>query len=164
MNLINKKDMKTVALSIILVILSLLVILSCNSPSETLPPPTPTIAVVDTVATSPQGNPCLVYGTTIGELFRTYYKVNNIDSMIGITSKQSIDKFGEKKLRKLYQEMNFGYEIRYKTVTENPDGSYTMVYEKSTFATKGRIVMQVFVEGGRAKIFIKSLNKTNPFE
>jgi len=109
-------------------------------------------------------SPVMVYGTTIGELFKTYYSLNNIEGMISITSKVSIDKFGEKNLKNLYQHMKFGYVIKRVGVNKNDDGTYTVVYKKNVHATNGRLTMQVAIENGQPKIIIQSLSLNNPFE
>ena len=151
-------------LNLIIACLSLMVLVSCAPANVTTPLVLDDQVVVMDSTPVPETNPCLILGTSAGELFKTYYELNDIDAMVGMTSKRSVDKFGELSLRKLYKEMSFGYKISYKNVTKSNDSTYTLVYEKSVLATKGRLTMEVAVEEGAPKIVIKSLDKSNPFE
>jgi hypothetical protein len=108
-------------------------------------------------------NPVLIYGSNIGTLFKTYYKVGDFNSMIRYTDKATIERYGRDSLMKIYRKLNLGYDIQLKSMTS--EGNVKILhYESSTFATKGVRRLHVVIEDDTARIVPQNLQSGDIFE
>ena len=108
-------------------------------------------------------NPVLIYGTNIGSLFKTYYKVGDFNAMIRYTDKATIERYGRDSLMKIYRKLNLGYDIKLKNMTSEGDRKI-LHYESNTFATKGIRRLHVVIENDTARIVPQNLRAGDIFE
>ncbi len=108
-------------------------------------------------------NPVLIYGTNIGSLFKTYYKVGDFNAMIRYTDKATIEQYGRDSLKKIYRKLNLGYDIKLKSMTSEGDRKI-LHYESITFATKGIRRLHVVIENDTARIVPQNLQVGDIFE
>jgi hypothetical protein len=108
-------------------------------------------------------NPVMIYGSNIGSLFKTYYKVGDFNAMIRYTDKATIERYGRDSLMKIYRKLNLGYDIKLKSMTS--EGNVKILhYESSTFATKGVRRLHVVIEDDTARIVPQNLQSGDIFE
>lgn len=108
-------------------------------------------------------NPVLIYGSDIGNIFKTYYKVGNFSEMVRYTDKTTVSKYGADSLMKIYRKLNLGYDIKLKSMTA--EGNEKILhYESSTFATKGVKRLHVVIENDTARIVPQHLESGDIFE
>src|SRR5688572_7113170 len=86
--------------------------------------------------------PALVCGSTWGEIFQRNFKNGDFYSMLNFTSPESIKKYGRKKILTYYKEMNFGYQMRLKSWTQDKQ-YYVLNYEATINATNVIVRMQL---------------------
>jgi hypothetical protein len=98
--------------------------------------------------------PAMVCGSTWGEIFQRLYKNGDFQSMLNLTSPESIKKYGQLKILTYYQEMNFGYQMSLKSWNQD-ERYYVLNYEANINATKV-IVRITLQKGDSAKIVLAS--------
>ncbi len=111
----------------------------------------------------PMSNPAIIFGTDFGSFFKALYKQGRFDEMIKYTSHQVIEKYGRENVLKSYRKMDFGYDIRLRSTTVNPDSSITLNYESYKIATKGILRIHVNIEGDTVRLVTGDLSKGNIF-
>lgn len=151
--------------ALILVIAAFLI--SCgskNSEKEKSDQPT---AVRDTTAGSKdsaraQFAEVYIMGSDAGHYFQTLYKLNRFDEMLAMTSKRSIDKYGQDVILQFYRSrLDFGFELGNLTAVEkHDDGSKTLIYIAQITATKVKRCIDIINENDSIKILLpgKSLD------
>ncbi|MBK9317763.1 MAG: hypothetical protein IPM91_02250 [Bacteroidetes bacterium] len=95
-----------------------------------------------TPAYLPFANPVSIYGTDFLRIFQQYYKQGNWDMMMKLTSQESVKHYGYNKILFYYNEMDFGYVIRLKSIKKT-DSGIEMNYSANIQATQ--IVIRCFV-------------------
>ena len=105
----------------------------------------------------PYSNPALIYGTSFPEFFKQLYRLGKFDDMLSFTSSKSIHEFGKEKILQFYQTMDWGYEIKLKSINQKKD-FYTLncIATIQNTARTGR--MQIVIENDSCKLM---LNKSN---
>lgn len=126
-----------------------------SSKSETIEEPDPEKADMS--------NPVLIYGTNIGSLFKTYYKVGDFNAMIRYTDKATVERYGRDSLINIYRKLNLGYDIKLMSMTSEGDRKI-LHYESSTFATKGVRRLHVVIENDTARVVPQNLQAGDIFE
>jgi hypothetical protein len=96
--------------------------------------------------------PPMVCGSSWGLIFQRLYKNGDFESMLNLTSSESIKKYGKEKIRTFYQVMSFGYEMKLKSWTWN-DAYYILNYAARVNATEIIVRMQL-CKGDTAKIVL----------
>lgn len=64
---------------------------------------------------SPWNNPVLIEGSSFGNFFQSLYKIGDYDEMIRFTSEKSIKKYSVDSIKRYYQSVDFGYEMKLKS-------------------------------------------------
>lgn len=101
----------------------------------------------------PYSNPALIFGTDFGRMFQVYYKQGKFDTMLQFTSRQSLNKFGSSKIKEYYSSMDFGYNLKLKSINKK-ENKYTMNYQVEIFATMKILRIVVIVENDSSKIIL----------
>lgn len=102
-------------------------------------------------------NPILMYGSTFGNYFQAYYKVGDFDLLMKFTSKESIDKFGKHKILDAYENMQFAYKIKFKSMKNLGKDEWLMNYETEQNATIKMLRIKVKLENDTVKLVINDL-------
>ena len=96
--------------------------------------------------------PPLVMGSSWGNIFQRYFKLGDFETMIKLTSNESLNKYGRETIKKYYASMDFGYSLKLKSWTRK-DNYYTLNYDALRNATHV-IVRMVLIAGDSAKIVL----------
>jgi hypothetical protein len=108
-------------------------------------------------------NPVLMYGTDIGTLFKTYYKVGDFASMLRYTDKGTVQRYGKDSLMKIYRKLDLGFDMRLKNMTV--EGNEKILhYETQIQATKEVKRLHVVIEDDTARIIPENLRSGDIFE
>lgn len=98
-------------------------------------------------------NPLLIHGTSFGNYFQVLYKQGKFEEMLNFTSKESLLKYGRKRIEEYYRSTSFGYKIKLNSyLMEN--GVYILNYQAIINATVCVIRMPVVVENDTSKIIL----------
>lgn len=124
---------------------------SCRGEMNTMP-----IPVIKEAIAHPYINPVLIYGSSFGNFFQALYKIGKFEDMIKFTSSQSIEKFGQSKVLDFYKKMDFAYNIKLKSKSEDA-GVTTLNYEAGIMATNNMLRMDVVVENDSCKIVLRDI-------
>ena len=108
-------------------------------------------------------NPAFMMGTNLGSLFKTYYKVGDFTNMIRYTSSTTIKKYGREKLLTIYRELNLGFDMAFKKMT-NEGNEKILHYEVVINATKQVKRLHVVIENDTARIVPQHLERGEIFE
>ncbi|MCX6276126.1 MAG: hypothetical protein NTV09_13065 [Bacteroidetes bacterium] len=96
--------------------------------------------------------PPVVCGSSWGLIFQRFYKNGDIESMIKLTSDESILKYGRENISKYYYNMSFGYKIKLKS-WRRENNYFILNYEAKIVATDVIIRMKL-CQGDTAKIVL----------
>lgn len=142
--------------NLFILILSLL-FFSCNNKIEDKKTYSNDI-VVDTlkkeIKSGEYSNPVLIQGSDFGSFFQAMYKIGDFEKMLKFTSSESIKEHGSIKIIEAYQSMDFGYKLKLKSKTNNPNGSITLNYNSDVFATNKITRINVIIENDSCKIIL----------
>jgi hypothetical protein len=116
-----------------------------------------TDSVIAIIEQSPLSNPVLMYGSSFGNYFQAYYKIGNYDLLMNFTSKESIDRYGYKNIINAYKKMEFGYKIKFKSMTNLASDEWLMNYETEQYATLKMLRIKVKLENDTVKLVINDL-------
>lgn len=124
--------------------------------------------VVDTFQEEPikpYANPAMIYGSSFGNIFQSFYRNNKYDLMISFTSYESIKRYGREKLLDYFKHrINFDYTLGNLSNITTENKYVILTYSKaSAFATRKKVTIYCIVENDSVKLVLKNLNKT-PFE
>jgi hypothetical protein len=108
-------------------------------------------------------NPAFMMGTNIGILFKTYYNVGDFNNMITYTASSTIKKYGREKLMSIYRKLNFGFDMKFKNMTNEGDEKI-LHYEILMNATKQVKRLHVIIENDTARIVPQHLENGDVFE
>ena len=101
-------------------------------------------------------DPVFMYGTDFLGFFKSLRKIGDIDNLIKFTSKESIDKFGEDKLRDIYENsFNNMSDSRLTKLDELDENHFTMHYLNSQYATKKVFELNVVRENDSIKLIFE---------
>ncbi|MFN5911971.1 MAG: hypothetical protein ACK45H_11590 [Bacteroidota bacterium] len=104
-----------------------------------------------------------MYGTDIGTLFKTYYKVGDFASMLRYTDKGTVQRYGKDSLMKIYRKLDLGFDMRLKNMTV--EGNEKILhYETQIQATKEVKRLHVVIEDDTARIIPENLRSGDIFE
>jgi hypothetical protein len=103
-------------------------------------------------------NPVLFYGSTFGEYFQRLHKQGKYTEMLEVTSSETIKKFGRDKLMMFYEQMDFSYTLKLKSMN-----SCTLFYETVIFGTKRTLKFHYCIANGKCKVVFHKLDPINPF-
>ncbi len=95
-------------------------------------------------------NPALINGSSWGAVFQRFYKNGDFDSMMKLTSDESLRKFGRDTIRNYYERMDFGYKLKLKSWTRTKN-HFSLNYEADILATRVIIRMELESVSGSAK-------------
>ena len=92
-------------------------------------------------------------GSDFLRFFKSLRKIDDINTLIKFTSKESIEKFGEEKLRDIYKNsfVNMS-EYTLVKIDEIDDNHFTMHYLNSQYATKKAFDISVVKENDSIKL------------
>ena len=98
-------------------------------------------------------NPAFMYGSDFLSFFKSLRKIGDINTLIKFTSKESIEKFGEEKLRDVYENsfVNMS-DSRLTKLDKIDDNNFTMHYLNSQYATKKVFEISVVKENDSIKL------------
>jgi len=101
-------------------------------------------------------NPALMYGSDFLSFFKSLRKIGDINTLIKFTSKESIEKFGEEKLRDVYENsfVNMS-DSRLTKLDKIDDNHFTMHYLNSQYATKKVFELNVVRENDSIKLIFE---------
>jgi len=117
---------------------------------------------VDT-ETFTMSDPAFMMGTSLGILFKTYYKVGDFSKMLTYTSRSTIEKYGAEKLRYMYRSLDLGYDMKLTNMTT--EGKEKILhYEIAINATKKVKRLHVVIENDTARIVPQHLERGEIFE
>lgn len=104
-------------------------------------------------------NPALIYGSDFLNVFKRYYINQDYKSMMCLTSKETIRKFGAKNILEFYQKgVKLGYSVKLKSLNYNSDStSCVLNYESDIFASKQIKSIHCMVENDSVKISVENL-------
>jgi hypothetical protein len=103
-------------------------------------------------------NPAIYLGTTFGHYFQVLYRQGRYTEMLEVTSSTTIKKFGRDRLLRFFEEMDFSYRIKLKSLSET-----TLFYETKIFGTKRTLKFHYCIENGKCKVVFQKLDPKNPF-
>lgn len=98
-------------------------------------------------------NPILIYGSSFGHFFQQLYKQGRWDEMIKYTSQRSIDAYGIDSIKKYYQEIDFGYDMKLKSRLSVNNVS-TLNYESMIGNRKTITRLDIVVENDTCRLLI----------
>lgn len=105
----------------------------------------------------PLSNPTFIYGTSLGEMIQTFYKLGKYNEMIKFTSNETIKKYGKEKVLDYYENCDFGYKLKINNKTS--EGKYIILhYSAQILATNKIIRIKCVVENDTSKIVLDNLN------
>lgn len=104
-------------------------------------------------------NPALMHGSSFGNYFQSLYKLGRFDDMLKFTSDDSKRKFGNEKIRQAYEEMDFGYVIKLKSIVPQLDSTIILNYLSTQFPANKIIRMDVRIEHDSVKLVVNKLDK-----
>ena len=113
----------------------------------------------------PFANPVLIYGTSFGEYFQILYKQNRFDEMIRLTSKQTIQKFGEQSLRNFYEtKFRFDYQLGKVSAKTSSGDTVKLIYANaSILGTNRKVTLPIVIENDTAKLVLTNLKNAIRF-
>ena len=119
--------------------------------------------VEEQAETFDMANPAFMMGTNLGSLFKTYYKVGDYSKMLTYTSSSTIKKYGMEKLRNMYRNLDFGYDMKLTNMTTE---GYEKIlhYEIVINATKQVKRLHVVIENDTARVVPQHLERGEIFE
>ena len=98
--------------------------------------------------------PPLIAGSSWANIFQRLYKNGDYESMIKLTSKESIEKYSADTIRIFYQTMDFGYMLKLKSWTMDSN-YYHLNYSATINATETIIRLKLTnTQGDTAKIVL----------
>lgn len=110
-----------------------------------------------TLSDQPLSNPSFMYGTSLGEYLQTLYRLGKYDEMMKFTSKETIDKYGQNKVRAYYENCGFGYKL--KINNKSQEGKYIILYYNASIIATNKVVkIKCVVENDTSKIVLDNLN------
>ena len=143
------------------IIYLLIILTSCsvnNKPTEdSVVPIVEKVDSTNDVEVFKMSDPIFMAGSTFGHYFQAYYKIGNFDMLMKMTSKESIDKFGYNEILESYENMEFGYSIKFKSMIDKGDNRWLMNYETEQNATKKILRIVVKLENDTVKLVVKDL-------
>jgi len=97
-----------------------------------------------------------MYGSDFLSFFKSLRKIGDINTLIKFTSKESIEKFGEEKLRDVYENsfVNMS-DSRLTKLDKIDDNHFTMHYLNSQYATKKVFELNVVRENDSIKLIFE---------
>lgn len=98
-------------------------------------------------------NPAIIKGSSFGSFFITMLKTQNYKMALKFTSKKSIEKFGENKILKKYQDFKYNYQLTQKSITKEND-IFTIAYTTNEFATSKIKKINVVIENDSCKLVL----------
>jgi len=101
-------------------------------------------------------NPAFIYGSDFLSFLKSLRKIGDINTLIKFTSKESIEKFGEEKLRDVYENsfVNMS-DSRLTKLDKIDDNHFTMHYLNSQYATKKAFDINVVKENDSIKLIFE---------
>jgi hypothetical protein len=98
-------------------------------------------------------NPALFGGKGFGSAFMGFLRSSNFDYAVRFTSKESIEKYGEDKIREFYKSEKFNFNL--KQASMSSDGKYVNIrsttYEFGTGKFKD---FKISIENGECKLVL----------
>ena len=104
-------------------------------------------------SSNPYSNPALIYGSDFGRMFQTFYKQGQFQLMMHFTSQESIAHYGSGRIYRYYKSMDFGYQMKLKSINRIGTG-YSLNYLCSILATRKIIRMELKIENDTCKILL----------
>ena len=105
--------------------------------------------------------PPLIAGSSWGNIFQRYYLQGDYETMMKLTSQESINQYGYATIKQYYQSMDFGYKLKLKSWTKEKK-YYTLNYTSTILATP--VVIHVrLLEGDTAKLLLHDNFKTQKY-
>lgn len=108
-------------------------------------------------------NPALIYSTSIGELVQQFYKQGKWTELLQFISKSSINRFGEFAIINSFQNTDFAFEIKLKSLSISQDGIMYLNYQTIKYGTIGVLRMKVVVENDTCRIIINAIEPNIQF-
>ncbi len=111
--------------------------------------------------------PPLIAGTSFGNLFQQFYKQGDYQSMLKLTSDESISKYSRDTILNYYRQMDFGYPLKLKSWTKE-DGYFILNYSSTIKATTTIVRIRLHVDtsngdGDTAKLVLPDNFKTQKY-
>lgn len=103
-------------------------------------------------------NPAIYFGTTFGHYVQILHKLGRYEDMLEVTSSETIKKFGKDKLLMFYEQMDFSYTLKIKSLNYS-----TLFYETVIFGTKRTLKFHFCIENGKCRVVFHKLDPKNPF-
>lgn len=102
---------------------------------------------------SPWNNPVLIEGSSFGNFFQSLYKIGDYDEMIRFTSEKSIKKYSVDSIKRYYQSVDFGYEMKLKSRVVHQN--FTVLnYESNILGTTKITRLNVVVENDTCRLLL----------
>lgn len=114
--------------------------------------------------TKPFANPLIIYGSSFGHFFQSFYRLGNYEAMLKFTATQTRIKYGSAQLLNHYKnELKFDFALGGLTNAYHDGDTICIMYSNAKImATRVLIRLRVIVENDSCKILIPSLSP-NPF-
>jgi hypothetical protein len=103
-------------------------------------------------------NPAIYFGTTFGHYVQRLHKLGRYEEMLEVTSFETIKKYGRDKLLMFYEQMDFSYTLKLKSMN-----SCTLFYETVIFGTTRTLKFHFSLENGKCRVVFFQLDPKNPF-
>ncbi|HUU88794.1 MAG TPA: hypothetical protein VMX17_13715 [Candidatus Glassbacteria bacterium] len=104
----------------------------------------------------PYDNPANVFGSNFGDFFISMLGNQHYDMALKFTSKESIQKFGAKKVLESYTSYDYNYKLKVKSIVKVND-MYIVKFTTNEFATGKFKEMRVVIENDSCKIVLQDL-------
>ena len=151
-------------------IITLIVLFSCtrqwksnNVDNSTLKNQPADTTNSDPVAEASMANPVLMeYGSDIGTMFNTYYRVGSIDKMIPLLDKQTKQHYSMSELQKSLSKLDLGFELKLTGMKDSSDCKI-LSYSCQIDATKVIKRLVVVIENDTARIVPSNLKNGKIF-
>lgn len=98
-------------------------------------------------------NPALIYGTDFLRMFQQFYMQADWEMMILFTSRESINRIGQKRLVAYYKQMKFGYFLKLYSMNKE-NNQFTLNYCAKLNATEQIIRCIVSVQNDTCRIVL----------
>ncbi len=111
------------------------------------------LGVAQSSVKSDFSNPLLIYGTSFGNYFQLLYKQGRFEEMLKFTAKESLLKYGRKRIDEYYRSTSFGYKM--KLISHSKvNGVYILNYQCVIMQTFCIVRLTAVIENDTAKILL----------
>lgn len=99
-------------------------------------------------------NPILIQGSDFGNIFQSYYRIDNIYQMLNLTSSDSRKKYGDSIIENYYSKMQFNFNLKLLSYRKLNPNKYMLIYSTKVGATKQLLKMEIIVENDTCRLVL----------